>query len=202
MRSLSAHSDIALSRLRGERLKDGITSGEVLVLICAGVVATSLVAFLHMPIRVPGHSILKAALPIVCATAMVPRPLAGSLTALSAALTAGAFLLMGIGHLQAAAITSLLAVGPAVDLALRNSRGGGLRLYNRLALAGFAANMLAFMVRWGISLTQVNTLHPLHFRQVAFGAFLSFAACGLAAGLICGVICFRPSRHHPDGLEP
>ncbi len=99
----------------------------------------------------------------------------------------------GFGHLQAAAVTSLLALGPAIDWALRRANGGRWQLYLRFALAGMAANLCAFAVRWGLALFQADGLHPLNMQHFVFGAFLSFTVCGIAAGLMSGVICFRNS---------
>lgn len=180
------------SRLRVvSRPTDGLSMSELLILALAGGVATCFVAFMPMPIRVPGHAILKATLPLMCGVALVPRPFAGTMAGLTALVTTAIFLVLGIGHLQGAAVTSLLAIGPAFDWALRRSNNQRWHLYLRFAIAGLAANVCAFVVRWGLALFQTESLHTLNMQQVAWGAFLSFSLCGIAAGLISGAICFR-----------
>ncbi len=172
---------------------DALSVRELLILILAGGIATSFVALLPMPIRVPGHAILKATLPLMCGVALVPRHWAGTMAGLAALVAAAIFLMLGIGHLQAAAVTSLLTIGPAMDWALRGANSGRWLLYLRFALAGMAANLCAFAVRWGLAMFQADSLHPLNMQQFVLGAFLSFTVCGIAAGLLSGVICFRNS---------
>ena len=187
---LSHYSSV--SRLRMLSRPTGVLSlSELLILIVAGALATTFVAFLPMPIRIPGHAILKAALPLMCGVALVPRPFAGTMAGMASLVTVAIFLMLGIGHLQGAAVTSLMAMGPAIDWALRGSDGGRWQLYLRFALAGLAANLLAFTVRWGLALFQAESLHSLNMKHMALAALASFMLCGIAAGLISGVICFR-----------
>ncbi len=165
-------------------------------LFIAGVAATTLVACLPTPIRVPGHVILKAALPLACGLAFVRRPWSGSIAGASALATAALFLVLGVGHLQTAALVSLLALGPAMDWS-RRSVAKGPHFILRFAFAGLVANMLAFVTRWGVAWLSADGWHPLNFQHVAYGAFWSFALCGLAAGLLCGVFCYRSSEKLP-----
>ncbi|MCI0349404.1 MAG: hypothetical protein L0Z53_08260, partial [Acidobacteriales bacterium] len=88
-----------------------LSSVELATLVAAGVLATIAVAFLPLQLRIPGHAILKATLPIVVGIALVPRSFAGTLSGLAACSTVGIFLALGIGNLQTAAVTSLLAIG-------------------------------------------------------------------------------------------
>jgi hypothetical protein len=167
------------------------TIKELLFLATAGALAASAVAFIPLPLRIPGHAILKAALPIVVGVALVPRPFAGSLCGLSAIVTMSAFLALGIGNLPAAAVSSLVAIGPAIDLAMRGARRAGWPLYLRFAMAGMMANLLAFAVRWGTSALELDGFRSHMMSQIGLGAFLSFSLCGLMAGLMSAVICFR-----------
>jgi hypothetical protein len=182
---------------RASRLRNLCVAGEqlsvreLLIIILAGAAAAVAVAFLPLQIRIPGHAVLKATLPIVCGIALVPRPWVGTMSGLAAMMTAAIFFLLGIGNLQAAAVTSLLVIGPAIDLALRGAKVGSAQLYLRFAFAGLLANLCAFGVRWGIALLQTGSLHPLHMKQMALWALESFSLCGLAAGVISGVLCFR-----------
>ncbi len=166
---------------------------ETMILAVAGAAAAAAVAFLPMQLRIPGHAILKATLPIVCGIALVPRPLAGTIAGSAAMFSSAIFLLMGVGHLPAAAMASLIAIGPAIDVALRGAKPDSASLYLRFAVAGLLANLCAFVVRWGTALLQADHWQSLNFRQMGLWALVSFAICGLAAGLLSGVVCFRSS---------
>lgn len=170
---------------------------EIAILISAGIVAAAAVAFLPLQIRVPGHAILKAALPMVFGISLAPRRAAGTISGIAAAAAVGLFQLAGVGNLQAAAVTSLLALGPAIDLAMLGVARGWL-IYLRIAAAGLAANLLAFAVRWGTAWLELDGPRPHTMQQIGIGAFLSFAACGLAAGLLSAVICFRRSSRSSE----
>src|SRR5262245_55886619 len=98
---------------------DALTALELLILTIAGALAACFVAFFSTPLQIPGHAILKATLPIACGVALAPRTWSGTIAGSSAAITSALLLLFGMGHLQPAAMTSLLLVGPAFDLASR-----------------------------------------------------------------------------------
>jgi hypothetical protein len=166
---------------------------ELATLVAGGVLATVAVAFLPLQLRIPGHAILKATLPIVLGIALVPRNYAGTLSGLAACGTVGVLLAMGMGNLQMAAVTSLLAIGPAIDLAMHGARRGGWRLYLRFGLAGLIANLLAFAVRWGTAWLGLDGMSPHTRNSLGLAAFLSFACCGLVAGMISAFACFRGS---------
>ncbi|QDU89848.1 hypothetical protein Pla175_32440 [Pirellulimonas nuda] len=169
----------------------GLWSREAALLAVAGVLAACAVTFLPTPIRAPGHAILKATLPIVAGVALAPRLWAGSLCGAAAAASTGLMLGLGLGNLQPAAVAALLAIGPAIDLAMRGAGRGGWTLYLRFALAGLAANLFAFAVRWGVAWLALDGARLHTMQQIGPGALASFALCGLAAGLVSGVLCFR-----------
>lgn len=178
----------------------GMTAVELAALIVFGIVATSCIAFFQTPIRMPGHAILKACLPLAIGLRFVPRPGAGTIMSSAAMLTAAVYLTAGVGHLQPAAMTALLAIGPAVDWAARRSQTFTISYLVRFALAGLIANMLAFAARWGLAFFQADGPLPVYMRDMLGFAFVSFAACGALAGLLCGVIRFR--RVATDGPTP
>src|SRR5262249_55100060 len=149
-----------------------------------GVVAALAVAFVSPQMRVPGHAILKATLPIVLGVAVVPRWFSGTIAGIASAATVGCLLATGRGNLQPAAVTALLAIGPAVDLAMSRAGAAGWRLYLRFAIAGLLANMLAFAVRWGAGAIEPAGAQHHMMNQPSLVRLLSFAACGLIAGLI------------------
>jgi hypothetical protein len=168
-----------------------MTGAELSTLVAAGALAAAAVAFMQLDLRVPGHSILRATLPIVLGVALVPRRFAGTIAGLAAAGSVVTFLVTGVAHFQIAAFTSLVAIGPAIDVATSGSGVGGRTLYLRFAAAGLAANMLAFAARWGAIWLGFDTLRGQSWQQFTLLPIVSYAACGIVAGLICGVICFR-----------
>jgi hypothetical protein len=165
------------------------TSRELAILGLAGVAATLTIAFVQTPLRIPGHAVLKAALPLAFGMAFVTRPLAGTIAG-SASLFAGAILLLaGVGNLQAAAMVSLLLCGPAFDWARNKADSSRHALIARFVLAGLFVNLAAFAVRFGAAFWQADGWHPLNFRVLGSMAIVSFAVCGIVAGLMCGAMC-------------
>jgi hypothetical protein len=165
------------------------TARELAILGVAGVVAVLAVAFVQTPLRIPGHAVLKAALPLACGMAFVGKPLAGTVTGSASLFTAAALMLAGFGNLQAAALVSLLLVGPALDWARRDTQINRFGWFPLFAFAGLAVNLAAFVVRWGTAFWQADGWHPLNFRTLGSAAMVSFAVCGIVAGVICGAIC-------------
>jgi hypothetical protein len=182
------------SRFRSQAGSTGaMTVAELALLVAAGALAAAAVAFIPLQLRIPGHAILKAALPVVLGVALVPRGFAGTIAGIAAAATSGLFLAAGVGNLQPAAVASLLAIGPAIDLAMTGARSAGPALYLRFAAAGMLANVLAFAVRWGTAAAGFEAARPRVMQQLGVWALLSFAVCGIVAGLISGAICFGRS---------
>ncbi|HKD38251.1 MAG TPA: hypothetical protein VKB78_15665 [Pirellulales bacterium] len=172
----------------------------VAALCLAGAIAAVAVVAFTPALHIPGHAILRAALPMVCGIAAVPRRMAGSIMAASAAATAGVFSMSGWGNWQPAAVVALCAFGPAIDLALAGRSKGGWLLYLRFALAGVLANSTAFVLRGGIALFGLNSSRPHFIARFDLGVFLSFAACGAIAGLLAAVVCFRTSPKSEESL--
>jgi hypothetical protein len=166
---------------------------ELAILGVAGVVAALAVAFIQSPVRIPGHAVLKASLPLACGMAFIAKPLAGAVAGSASLFTAAVLMLAGFGNLQAAALVSLLLVGPALDWARRDTQFNRFGWFMRFALVGLAVNLAAFVVRWGTAFWQADGWHPLNFRTLGFVATVSFAVCGIVAGVICGAMC-RPRK--------
>jgi hypothetical protein len=163
---------------------------ELAILGGAGLTAALAIAFVQTPIRIPGHAILKAAVPFACGMALVSKPLAGTVAASASLFTAAVLLLAGVGNLQAAAVVSLSLTGPAFDWALNRSHDTSrFAALTRFALAGFAVNIAAFVVRFGTAFWQAEGWHPLNFRTLGTAAIVSFALCGIVAGIFCGELC-------------
>jgi hypothetical protein len=190
---ISRSSRIRLRRDSGEQF----TAQEAAMLLGVGVLAAAMVTWMPLPLRIPGHAILKAAVPIVLGVAAVPRPLAGSIAGLAAAAMLSLSLAMGAAHVPAAAATALLAIGPAIDLAVLGIHRARWSVYLRFAAAGLAANLLAFLVRWGTSSFGLDGSQPHQMVQMGGMAFLSFAMCGICAGFLSAVVCFRNRSSQP-----
>ena len=109
----------------------------------------------------------------------------------AAALGVGGLALMGQG-LSPGATTSLLSLGPLLDIAVRRARPGWL-LYAAFGAAGLEANLLAFLIRGGAKMSGAVGLRPLS-DWLSLAPF-SYAACGLIAGIVCGWIWFRSGEH-------
>jgi hypothetical protein len=180
-----------------ETRTDYLTTGELATLLLAGSLAAVAVAAFSPGLRIPGHAILRAALPMVCGMALVPRRMSGTIMTLGAMATAAGISTMGLGRWQPGAMVSLLALGPAIDLAMLGREMTGWRLYLRFALAGMLANSLAFAARAGSAWLQLDDGRPHSISHFGVGVFLSFAACGAFAGLLSAAVCFRSSTR-PD----
>ncbi len=164
----------------------------LLLLLGAGAAAFS--TLFELKLRLPGNSILRPILPYVLGLALVPR--AGSGTTMTAGSILGLFGLAAFGHQKGpGGMASLIFLGPMLDLALLNARSNGM-LYLRLALAGLAANSLAFCVQLGIKTfggTAGGGRDGVGWFSIAM---LTYPLFGLIAGLLSGLLFFhwRPLR--------
>jgi hypothetical protein len=194
--------DVALARNAGlgeacrigplARHEERLAAREIAALLAAGALAAVAVAFIAPGLRIPGSAIVRAALPMVCGVALVPRRFAGSTMAVGAAITALAISVGGFAGFQAGALTSLLTLGPAIDLAMTGvGAAAGPWVYARFALAGVLANSMAFAARAGASMLALDAVGSHHAGRFGAGAFLSYAACGAAAGLLGAILFFR-----------
>ena len=177
---------------------DRINIFEIGTLLFAGALAAVAVVAFSPALRIPGHAILRAALPMVCGMAAVPRRMAGSMMAIGAGASVFAFTASGLGNWQPAAVVSLLALGPAIDLALAGRSTPGWRLYLRFAVAGVLANALAFFMRGGMSFFGLDGQRPHMLARFDLGVFASFAACGAIAGLLSALVCFQFSAKREE----
>jgi hypothetical protein len=170
-----------------------ISGREWAALLLAGAGAALAACFLDLGLRLPGHAILRSVFPMALGLALVPRQGAGLVMGAGALLTAGGLRLAGLGP-GAGALTSLLLIGPCLDLALWNASAGW-RVYLRFALAGLAANLAALAVRGGLKLVGVDVgSRPWEaWWPVAIGTYALF---GIIAGLVSAVAWFRlgPNR--------
>jgi hypothetical protein len=175
------------------RPSERLSTAELVTLLAAGILAALAVALISPGLRMPGSAILRVALPMICGVALVPRRLSGSMMTIGAGLTALALSAAHLGSLQPASLTALLALGPAIDVTMALPAPSGWRLYLRFGAAGALANAVAFFARAGASWLHVDAPRPHTVTHYGFAVFLSFAVCGLIAGLLGAAVCFRAS---------
>jgi hypothetical protein len=180
------------SRLPALSRSERLSVAEIACLLaCGGLAIVCVAMFQQLRIPVPGNSIVRAVLPIALGLALVPRQFAGSITSIGAALTATVLSLGQFGRFPPAAIVSVVALGPVLDLALAgNSRGWW--LHARFVAAGAAANALAFIVKLVTLKLGLDAGSGRNFASFGWTALLFFIGCGAVAGLISAAICFRP----------
>jgi hypothetical protein len=95
---------------------------------------------------------------------------------------------MGVG-----AMTSLVLTGPLLEMAVWRA-GRGWKLYLAFALAALSANLGAFAVRGGAKVAGLDHLGGRLLAEWWTPALVSYAICGLAAGLVSAAIWFRLSN--------
>jgi hypothetical protein len=180
--------------------QDGISAAELACLLGLGLLAAIAELYVRPRLGLPGHAVLRTVLPFALGLALVPRQLAGSMMGATAFLTVVGLQRVGGPEVGLAAQTSLLATGPLLDLAAVGARPGWW-LYARLTLAGLAANLLALgtrigLVELGLALPPGGQAERLGWAGVA----ASYAAFGLAAGLVSAICWFRlRAGHRPEG---
>ncbi len=174
---------------------------ELTALVGLGIIAAALTMFVDLGLRIPGHHIVFAVFPMAFGFALVPRRAAGTAMGMGAAAGLAGFGLMGFAFPGPGALTSLLATGPLLDLALRYGRHGA-RLHLAFLLGGGAANTLAFLVRAVTKAVGVGGLAgPRPFTLWLSQAVWTYAAAGLVAGGISALAWFQ-LRDPPGGRRP
>jgi len=99
---------------------------------------------------------------------------------------------LGVGWGGVGALTSLALTGPALDLWLgivRSRRG----VYLACIAAGLTSNVAAFAVRAVGKMSGLQPgYHPAAIWHIwAPRAIVSYLLCGLLAGLVSAIVCFR-----------
>ena len=174
-----------------------------LILLTAGVLAACASTFLDLNIKqVPGHAILKVVFPMAMGLALVPRRGAGCTMATTAFLTGVSLNLAGFKGegIGVGALASLTATGPLLDWTLRHSAGGW-RQYVAFGLAGLSSNLIAFAVRGGAKALGWEAPGRRPLGEWLMQASYTYVLCGLAAGLISGVILFYGRRRGEAPFE-
>jgi hypothetical protein len=182
--------------------RDRISASEVLVLFLCGAVSASIIAFVRLGLRLPGHSILLSMLPMALGLSLAPRRLGGFLMSAGAFVTAAAYTGAGLAEYGSGAFVSLCLMGPMMDLAVTKLQSGW-RVYTGLLLAGIGTNLMALASR------ATGKLLGLDPGTRPFGswwtqAIVTYTLCGALAGLL-GALCFfhfRKQRANVDAEEP
>ena len=123
-----------------------MTGSELGILFGLGAIAAAATVLLDLRLRLPGHAILRATLPMALGLAMVPRRYAGISMSCGALVTLLLLAAAGNRLPGGGATTSLLLTGPLLDCALQRAREGW-QIYAGFAIAGLASNGCAFLLR-------------------------------------------------------
>jgi hypothetical protein len=99
------------------------------------------------------------------------------------------------------ASTSLLLIGPMMDLALWTAKPG-VRLYLSFALAGFGANLVAFLVKGAGKSAGLPGAGGRAMESWLPVAVISYSVCGLLAGLISAFVLFHWTGKSRDDSAP
>jgi hypothetical protein len=201
--TLSIHAGLSgSSRLRPRALEnEGLSAADVLLLLGAGVAAAAATALLHLRLGIPGHAIIRAVFPMSLGLALAPRRMGGMVMgagALGSALVIGAG---GRAAIGVGAMTSLVLIGPFLDLALWRAKRGW-QLYLGFAVAGLAANLAALTVRGGTKLVGLDYNLARPFAAWWFPAIVTYPLCGVLAGLLSAMVWFKLHARHRDGTNP
>jgi len=195
LRALPAHAPLAASSRVGfvaERI-GASPMASIAILALLGTAAAFLTTSVDLDLKIPGHAILKCVFPIALGFALVPRGFAGSVMG-SAALAA----VLVQGQVRGAqgwgAATSLVLTGPVLDLVVRGARSGR-SVYLAFLAGGVLANLAAFAVRFGAKLAFHDGGRPLASWWPE--AILTYAACGVVAGLVSAAVWFRLAPARP-----
>ena len=169
------------------RTNGRVSAAEWLLLLACGAAAAAAVGFIKLSLRIPGHSIVLAALPMVFGVSLAPRRLAGSV--MSAGALGSTWLLSAAGaDYGAGATVSLLLLGPMMDVALSRVHTGR-RLYAALVLSGVATNLLALGSRAAAKVLGLDLAGARPFDSWWLQASFTYTLSGMVAGLL-GALCW------------
>ncbi len=171
------------------RTQPRISALEVLLLLTCGAAAAAAVAYVKLALRIPGHSIVLAALPMVLGLSLAPRRLVGSVMSAGAIGTAWILQTMGGASYGSGSSVSLLLIGPMMDVAIGHARGGW-RVYAALVLSGVATNLLALGSRAAFKVLGLDLAAGARpFDSWWLQASVTYTLSGVVAGLL-GAVCW------------
>ena len=175
-----------------------ISAAELLLLLSCGAAAAAAVAYVKLSLRIPGHSIVLAALPMVLGLALAPRRLAGSVMSAGAIGTAWFLSAAGGAGYGSGSSVSLLLIGPMMDVAVRHARGGW-RVYAALVVAGVATNLLALGSRAAFKVRGLDAADMRPFDSWWVQASVTYTLSGIIAGLLGALCWFHLTDRTDDG---
>jgi hypothetical protein len=180
------------------RVQERISVSEMLLLIFCGAVSATVIGFVRLGLRLPGHSIVLSLIPMALGLSLAPRRLSGFIMSAGAFATAAIYSGAGLARYGSGAFVSLCLMGPMMDLALTKVRSG-IRLYLGLVLAGIGTNLMALGSRSASKLLGLDAGTGMR----PFGgwwaqAILTYSLCGAVAGLL-GALCFFHFRKQQSG---
>jgi hypothetical protein len=186
---LPAHNGLREGSRFRHLTSDKIRWIDLMTLGAFGFLAATATTWLDFNLRIPGHAILRAIIPLAFGLAMVPRRGSGAVISAASLMTILGYRLAGWGGVGVGALTSLLLTGPLLDVANVRTRRGW-QIYLSFAMAGLASNTVAFFVR-GVSKSGGGGERAL--AEWMPSAMVTYPVCGLLAGIISAAICFRIS---------
>lgn len=176
-----------------------ISAIELLLLFSCGAASAAALAFVKLSLGIPGHSIVIAALPMTLGISLAPRQFAGVMMSTGAIGTAFLFLLSGGARFGSGAFTSLVILGPMMDLALRYARSGW-RVYAALVTAGAATNLLALGSRAASKILGLD-LGARPFDSWWLQASVTYTLSGVVAGVL-GALCWFHLHDRSERSRP
>jgi hypothetical protein len=167
-----------------------ISVAEVAILILAGAAAACASAYVRLGLRIPGHAVVLAVVPMALGLSLAPRRLGGMIMGGSAFATASGLTAAGLASYGTGAMTSLCLSGPFMDVALAWASGGW-RVYASLVAAGLATNVAAFLQRSASKLLEMDKPGTRLFDEWWREATLTYLLSGAVAGLLGAFFWFQ-----------
>ena len=169
-----------------------VSVADAAVLLGCGATAALAVAYVKLGLRIPGHSIVLAALPMALGLSMAPRRLAG--TVMSAGALGTAWLTsFGGASFGSGATISLFLLGPMMDVALLRAGHTSWR-YGALVLAGLLTSVLALGARALPKVLGFDVADGRPFDSWWTQAIVTYSLSGLVAGALGALAVFRAHR--------
>ena len=175
-----------------------ISVTELLLLLACGAAAAAAVAYVKLSLRIPGHSIVLAALPMVLGLSLAPRRMVGSVMSAGAVGTAWLLSAAGGASFGSGSSVSLLLIGPMMDVAVRHARGGW-RVYAALVMSGVATNLLALGSRAAFKVLGLDLAGARPFDSWWLQASVTYTLSGVVAGLLGALCWFHFNDRTTDG---
>lgn len=180
---------------------------ELAILAAAGASSALAVGCLNLHVRIPGHAIVQAVLPMALGLSLVPRRLGGIIMGASAYGTIALLqLIISTFELELdvipgkGAMTSLMLIGPMLEVALWRIRAGW-PVYLGFACSGAAANAVAFAVRGAGKMSGREGVTGRPLADWLTIAPWTYILCGLIAGLLSAAIWFRARADRSPDLQ-